>query len=159
MCCPPRIARIGVYYLSFFKPRIGHGSTKRILFFDVTFSLVLMFCRYLRQHDVSHYKKQKRKKFLFCSLIMMFCRYLWQHDVSHYKTQSALRGATGWLTIPAGTHTHAHGSQLRQLRTHTHKQAHGAQFYSGSYPPNCWRGIFTLVPNTKRDTELAKKRH
>ena len=19
-------------------------------------------------------------------------------------------------------------------------------FYSGSYPPNCWRGIFTLVP-------------
>jgi hypothetical protein len=21
-----------------------------------------------------------------------------------------------------------------------------AGFYSGSYPPNCWRGIFTLVP-------------
>jgi hypothetical protein len=36
---------------------------------------------------------------------------------------------------------------------------HQIWFYSGSYPPNCWRGIFTLVPNTKRDTELAKKRH
>jgi len=35
------------------------------------------------------------------------------------------------------------------------KGEHG--FYSGSYPPNCWRGIFTLVPNTKRDTELAKR--
>jgi hypothetical protein len=20
------------------------------------------------------------------------------------------------------------------------------EFYTGSYPPNCWRGIFTLVP-------------
>ena len=31
------------------------------------------------------------------------------------------------------------------------------EFYCGSYPPNCWRGIFTLVPNTKRDTELVKR--
>jgi hypothetical protein len=23
------------------------------------------------------------------------------------------------------------------------------RFYSGSCPPNCWRGIFTLVFNTK----------
>ena len=29
-------------------------------------------------------------------------------------------------------------------------------FYSGSYPPNCWRGIFTLVPIPK--TELATQK-
>ena len=44
-------------------------------------------------------------------------------------------------------------------RSHPTLTTQELQFYSGSYPPNCWKGIFTLVPNTKRDTELAKKRH
>jgi len=42
-----------------------------------------------------------------------------------------------------------------ELPQKSHDQQGG--FYSGSYPPNCWRGIFTLVPNTKRGTELAKR--
>ena len=28
MCCPPRIARIGAYYLGVFKPRIGYGTLR-----------------------------------------------------------------------------------------------------------------------------------
>jgi len=34
----------------------------------------------------------------------------------------------------------------------SHEDNEKARFYSGSYPPNCWRGIFTLVPIPRETT-------
>ena len=56
---------------------------------------------------------------------------------------------------------------LRVLRHHqfhsrayttssSQKHTPPAPFYSGSCPPNCWRGIFTLVPNTKPDYSVQR---
>jgi len=84
-------------------------------------------------------------------------------DGNTHKSKHKLRGGGGEQPeqkqgIRRMPKTRVHSTLCKvPARSHPTLTTQELQFYSGSYPPNCWRGIFTLVPNTKRDTELAKR--
>jgi hypothetical protein len=73
---------------------------------------------------------------VFCACVCVCCIFCVCLFVACQITQLSLRIIKIYLN-----------SLLASPHNPTHPELRGTvQLYSGSYPPNCWRGIFTLVP-------------